>query len=139
MVNEVILNWNNKMSFTADVDGHKLRIDSTEENGGEDSGPRPKSLMLLALGGCSGMDVISIIKKMKIDIKEFNVKVIGTANDEHPKKYTKMKIVYECIGKNLEKEKIEKAINLSLEKYCSVMAVYKDVIKIDYELKIIQV
>lgn len=139
MINEIDLNWNNNLSFVANVDGHKLILDSSDEAGGENKGPRPKSLMLVALGGCTGMDVISILKKMHVDIKSLNVKVIGHARDEHPKKYIDMKIIYKCFGNNLEKDKIEKAVNLSLDKYCSVMAAYKETIKIEHEIEINQI
>jgi putative redox protein len=137
MTNEIIAEWKNNMSFEAEIDGHKLIVDASNDVGGENKGPRPKKLLLMALAGCTGMDVISILKKMKVEVSKFNVKVIGNASDEHPKKYTEMKIIYQFKGNNLELEKLKKAVDLSLNKYCSVNAVLKETIKIDFDIEII--
>ena len=123
-------NWKGKMSFEWDVDGHKLTIDAKNEVGGENKGPQPKPFMLAALGGCTGMDVISILKKMKItdDLDDFSVEVGGELTNEHPKHYKAMHIKYIFTPKNgveLPAAKIEKAVNLSEEKYCGVSEVYR--------------
>jgi putative redox protein len=129
--------WSKKMTFTAHVDDHVLILDTIKENGGDNNGPRPKSLMLVALAGCTGMDVISILAKMRVNIDYFNIVVEAVSNDEHPKKYTEIVLVYEFKGEKIENEKIDKAIKLSLDRYCSVYAVYKEAIKISYEIKIL--
>ena len=130
----VNLNWLGKMAFKTTLDGHEIVVDAAPENDGQDQGPRPKALMLVALAGCTGMDVVSILKKMRVEPSGFNVKVVGDLTEEHPKHFDKMKIVYEFEGTNLEYDKLKKAIELSMEKYCGVSAVYKKALTLDYEI-----
>jgi putative redox protein len=136
MIDELNAEWLNDMSFSSEIDGHKLIVDASKDNGGENKGPRPKKLLMLALAGCTGMDVISILKKMKVEVSKFNIKVIGTASDEHPKKYVSMKIIYQLKGENLEYDKIKKAVDLSKDKYCSVNAVLKEAISMEFSIEI---
>ena len=138
MKHTVDLNWKQNLAFESKVDGHTLIIDADTDNGGDDLGPRPKKLMLLALAGCTGVDVISILKKMKIVPDEFHVIVEGDVSDDHPKKYEKMKVVYQFSGKNLPLEKLEKAVKLSEEKYCGVAAVYKKALEVTSEIRIVE-
>jgi putative redox protein len=133
----VDVTWSSNMKFVTELDGHLLTLDSTPEFGGENEGPRPKALMMVALAGCTGMDVVSILKKMKVELSYFNVKVEGDMREEHPKKFDAMKIIYEFRGHDLELAKLEKAVNLSVEKYCGVNANYRDAMKMDYEIKIL--
>ncbi len=128
--------WLENMSFESEINGHKIIIDAKEEVGGQDRGPRPKLLMLAALGGCTSMDVVSILKKMRIDLKSLNVIVEGELSEEHPKRFQKMHVVYEVEGDNLPMDKIEKAVSLSEEKYCGVSAVYREVMEITSEIRI---
>jgi putative redox protein len=137
MNHSVNVTWEKNMKFVTNLDGHSVTIDASESNGGNNEGPRPKALMMVAVAGCSGMDVVSILKKMQVDITYFNVRVEGVTADEHPKKFETMKIIYEFKGDNLPFEKLEKAVNLSVEKYCGVNANYKDAIKMAYEIKIL--
>ncbi len=132
----VDLAWKQNLAFETEVDGHRMILDAAGENGGDDLGPRPKKLMLAALAGCTGMDVISILGKMKIVPESFHVFVEGELAEEHPKKYEKMKVIYQFTGKNLPLEKLEKAIQLSEEKYCSVSAVYREAIAMSREIRI---
>jgi len=125
MNNKVDVTWTGKMAFEADVNGFKLMLDADEAVGGENKGPRPKPLTLASLGGCSAMDVISILKKMHIEPSYFNVAVEGELTDEHPKYYHKIHITYIFKGKDLEMEKLEKAVSLSLTRYCGVNALLK--------------
>jgi len=133
----VNVTWQNNMSFEVNLDNHKIILDAEPEFGGNDLGVRPKPLMLVSLGGCTGMDVVSILKKMKMDFDYFNVKIEGDLTEEHPKHYTKMKIIFELKGKNIDFTKVEKAVELSLNKYCGVSAVYKKALDLDYEIKIL--
>jgi len=121
----VTTKWLSNMAFEADVHGHKIIIDAGPNAGGENRGPRPKPLMLASLGGCTAMDVISILKKMRVDVNEFNVRVEGELTEEHPKHFIKIHVVYEFIGKDLPLDKLKKAVELSEERYCGVSAVYK--------------
>jgi putative redox protein len=129
--------WLENMSFESEINGHKIIIDAKEEVGGQDKGPRPKPLMLAALGGCTSMDIISILKKMRVELKSLNVIVEGELSEEHPKRFTKMHVIYEVEGDNLPMDKIEKAISLSEDKYCGVSAVYKEVMEISSEVRVI--
>ena len=134
----VDLSWKHDMTFETNLDGHKLVIDAAEESGGNDSGPRPKKLMLTALAGCTGMDVVMILKKMKIEPAEFHVFVEGDVADDHPRKYTKMKVIYQFKGDHLPMDKLEKAVKLSEEKYCGVAAVYKAALEVTTEIRIVE-
>ncbi len=121
----VTTKWLSNMAFEADVHGHKIIIDAGPNAGGENRGPRPKPLMLASLGGCTAMDVISILKKMRIEVNEFNVRVEGELTEGHPKHFIKIHVVYEFTGKDLPMDKLKKAVELSEERYCGVSAVYK--------------
>ncbi|MCD6556253.1 MAG: OsmC family protein [Bacteroidales bacterium] len=123
-------NWKGNMAFEWDLNGHKVMIDATEAVGGENRGPQPKPFMLASLGGCTGMDVISILKKMKVsdNLTDFNVEVEGELTTEHPKHYVSMHVKFIFTAKDgieLPKEKLEKAVNLSEERYCGVSEVYR--------------
>ena len=128
--------WLENMSFESEINGHKLIIDAKEEVGGQDKGPRPKTLMLAALGGCTSMDVISILKKMRVELKSLNVIVEGELSEEHPKRFLKMHVIYEVEGDDLPMDKIKKAVSLSEEKYCGVSVVYREVMEITSEIRI---
>ena len=128
--------WLENMSFESKINGHKIIIDAEPDVGGEDLGPRPKPFMLAALGGCTAMDVVSILKKMRVDFKSLNVTVEGDLTTEHPKHFYKMHVIYEVEGRDLPLDKIEKAVSLSEEKYCGVSAVYSKALEITSEIRI---
>jgi len=130
------LKWLDGMAFETELNGHKLVIDAGGAVGGKDRGPRPKPLMLLALAGCTGMDVISILKKMRVELDDFSVEVIANNTDEHPKHYDEMKVVYKFWGKDLPEDKINKAVNLSEERYCGVSFVYRKYVKMSTEVQL---
>ncbi|MFV0378799.1 MAG: OsmC family protein [Mangrovibacterium sp.] len=132
------LAWKTGMTFETDLDGHKLVLDVNRESGGNDNGSRPKKLMLVALAGCTAMDVISILKKMHVYPTGFNVFVEGELAEEHPKKYTQMKVVYQFKGENLAMDKLQKAVNLSEEKYCGVIATLKNTVDLTTEIRIVE-
>jgi putative redox protein len=111
-------------------------MDAGPQVGGENLGPRPKPLMLAALGGCTGMDVISILGKMRVEVDSFNVVVEGELTEEHPKYFTKMHVIYEFTGKNLPLDKLKKAVELSEERYCGVSATLKKAVELTTEIKI---
>jgi putative redox protein len=134
MKEKINVSWNEKMNFTAEVNGHKIIIDADAAVGGEDKGPRPKPFMLVALGGCTGMDVISILQKMRVNVDNFNVKVEGNLTEEHPKHFNKMHIIYEFWGKNLPMDKLEKAVSLSEERYCGVSESYRKTMELSSEI-----
>jgi putative redox protein len=138
MSTEIVkVNWLENMAFEAEVNGHKIIIDAAEPVGGENRGPRPKPLMLVALAGCTGMDVVSILQKMRVEVEAFNVVVEGDLTEEHPKQFSQMRVIYEFKGKDLPMDKLEKAINLSEERYCGVSAMYRKAIGITTEIRIL--
>lgn len=126
--------WRENNIFDTEIDGHTLTIDLAKDAGGDDAGPRPKKLMLVAAAGCSGLDVVEIARKMKIDIKDFEVRIDAEVADEVPQLYTSMKVIYEFTGDNLPKDKLERACKLSFDKYCAVLALYKKAAEVTYEV-----
>lgn len=128
--------WLDNMSFESEINGHKLILDAKAEFGGQDKGPRPKPLMLAALGGCTSMDVVSILKKMRVEFKSLNVIVEGELSEEHPRRFQKMHVIYEVEGENLPLDKIQKAVSLSEDQYCGVNAVYKQVMELTSEIRL---
>jgi len=136
MKESINVKWNDGMAFEAEVMGHKIIMDADPEFGGKQKGPKPKLLLLIALAGCTGMDIISLLNKMRVEFSELNITVDGDTVDEHPKKFTRIKITYEVTGKNIDRDKVEKAVIMSQEKYCSVSATLKDSVNIDYIINI---
>jgi putative redox protein len=128
------LNWISGMNFETEINGHKLSIDANQEFGGDNKGPRPKPLMMLALAGCTGMDVISILHKMRIVPDSFEVKIESALTEEHPKQYSEMKVVYLLTGSNLPPEKVIRAVDLSKNQYCGVSAFYSKAIPLEFEI-----
>ncbi|MDX9931534.1 MAG: OsmC family protein [Bacteroidales bacterium] len=128
--------WLGDMAFEAEVNGHKVIMDATDAVGGHDRGPRPKELMVTSLLGCTGMDVVSILKKMHVEFDSLNLRIETELTEEHPKHYTSMHIIYSFRGNELPMDKLEKAIELSQDKYCGVSAVYKQVMPITHEIRI---
>jgi len=130
--------WKGDMAFEADVNGHKVIMDAPVEGGGQNLGGSPKKLQLVALSGCTGMDVVSILKKMRVDIEKCNIEVQGDVTDEHPRHYSKMHVIYEFTGKKLPLDKLEKAVKMSEETYCGVEALYRKAIVVTSEIRIIE-
>ena len=135
---EIKIDWLEKMAFKAEVNGHEIILDAVSEVGGEDRGPRPKPLAMVALAGCTGMDVVSILRKMRVELESFSVRVVGDLTDEHPKQYTAMHVIYEFKGKDLPMEKLEKAVRLSEEQYCGISATYRKAMGITFEIRILE-
>ncbi len=122
------------MAFEMDINGHTVITDTTVENGGNDLGPGPKSLLLAGLIGCSGIDIMSITKKMKVELDDFNVEIEAETRDEDPKIYNYIKIIYKFKGKNVPYDKVERAVKLSMDKYCGVSAMLEKAVPITYEV-----
>lgn len=122
------------MAFTAEISGHELKMDTSTEDGGTDSGPSPKRLMLASLGGCTGIDIVSILDKMKVSFSDFSIGVHAALSTEHPKIYNVVKITYKIKVAEEDKPKMIKAVNLSQEKYCGVYAMFSAFAKMDTEI-----
>ena len=112
MKHTVNTTWQENMKFDAVVSGHHVIMDALPVVGGNDEGARPKELMLASLAGCTGMDVVSILKKMRVEPQYFNIRVEAEITEEHPKHYTSMHLIYEFKGEALELEKLQKAVTL---------------------------
>ena len=134
MNQEISFKYNGGMSLKGEVNGHELIIDADSGFGGNDLGPRPKPLVLVALIGCTAMDVISLLKKMRVDFKDLKVSANGELTEEHPKYYDKIKLTYDIWGNNLDRAKVEKAVNYSQERYCGVTAMLEKVAEITHEI-----
>jgi len=133
----VTTTWTEDLAFDSEVNGHHIILDAEENVGGKDRGPRPKSLVLTSLTGCTGMDVISILNKMRVKVDSFKVYADGETAPEHPKVFTKIHIVYEFKGKDLPMDKLTKAVELSQNRYCPVSAMLKNILDLSYEIKVI--
>lgn len=135
MEHELEAKWTEGMSFEADVNDHTIVLDAAEKVGGKNKGPRPKPLLLFSLAGCTGMDVVSLLKKMRVEYEDFSIRVSGEVTDDHPKYYKKIHVIYQFKGNNLDKGKVEKAVNLSQEKYCGVSYMVKQAAELTYEIQ----
>ena len=116
-------------------DGHDVVMDASPKSGGDDSAARPIDVFLSALGGCTGMDVISILRKMKTEPSEFRIEIDGEQASEHPKRFTKIHLTYVVAG-DVPETNLQRAIQLSLEKYCPVANTLADVAEITSEYRI---
>ena len=132
----IVAEWLDGVAFETAIDSHRLILDTPLDYGGRDRGPRPKPLLLVALAGCTGMDVISMLQKMRVPVEKFRLIVQGELTSEHPKQFYKIHIIYEFTGRNLPPEKIRQAIELSQEKYCGVSATIKKAMPLTWEFKI---
>jgi putative redox protein len=129
----------NGMQFVGEAEsGHAIVMDGTPDVGGRDTGLRPTELLLIGLGGCSGMDIVSILKKKKQDVKGVEINVDGQKAENYPKKFTEIDIEFIIKGKNISEEAVKRAVQLSMEKYCSVKATLEGSAKIHYTYKIIE-
>lgn len=117
------------MAFTADINGHFVPMDSSDD--GLQTGASPKRLMLASLAGCTGIDVVSILEKMKVSFSEFSIDVDGTLSEEHPRIYERVKITYHIKMLEADRLKMEKAVALSQDKYCGVSAMFRAFSKIE--------
>lgn len=122
------------MLFHAENPGGSLKIDADVANGGSGQGLRPKALMLTALAGCTGLDVTSLFKKMRIVVEGIEIDVQAELTEVQPTYYNKVKVIYKFYGKDFEKEKIEKAVKLSQDKYCGVSEMFRKFSELSYEI-----
>jgi putative redox protein len=135
MTHQISTKWLGGMAFEATNPGGKFRIDGDIEIGGTNNGLRPKALMLDALAGCTGIDVASLLPKMKVSVDSFHIDVEGDLTEEHPKYYHTVRVVYHFYGNDLEKEKLQKIVNLSIEKYCGVMEMFRKFAQVDVKIE----
>lgn len=131
---QITLNWKKESTFETVLNGHTVTIDTSAENGGNDEGVRPKALMLVAMAGCSGLDVVSLFKKMRVRFESLSIDVKAELSDNIPAIYTSFDVTYLVAGNVEDSTKIEKAIRLSQEKYCGVSIMMRKIAPIAYRI-----
>jgi putative redox protein len=134
MKHEIETMWMGKMQFNALVNGHTIIMDAPERVGGEDHGPIPKPFILTALSGCTGMDVVKLLRKKGIELQDFNLKVSGEISKQPPIEYTSVHIVYEINGIPSDEEAALDAIMQSQEKLCGVSHMLKKFMPVTWEV-----
>lgn len=136
---EAKLKWTDGIRFEGtSIFGHKIATDGAKEAGGTENGYKPTELVIFGLAGCTGVDVIKILKKMQQDVTGLEIEVKASHPETYPKPFNRIEIHYIFTGKKLDEKKIEKAINLSEEKYCMVSQSLKGMANITTSYKIIE-
>jgi len=131
--------WKGGLAFTGSAEeGYLIPLDAKKAVGGHDLGFRPLQLFAIGLVGCTGMDVISILQKKRQDVTDFEVTAEIKRADQHPKVFTKILITYTVTGKNLDRDAVERAVELSETKYCGAQAMLKETAEISHEIVIHQ-
>lgn len=134
MTHEVMTQWMGKMQFNALVNGHTVIMDAPEKVGGEDNGSIPKPFVLTALSGCTGMDVVSLLRKMEQPIDDFDMKTIGKLSKQRPIEYIAIHLVYNFKGPRASSDAAIKAVCDSQEKYCGVSSMLKKALPVTWEV-----
>ncbi|MDB3971824.1 MAG: OsmC family protein [Candidatus Thioglobus sp.] len=116
--------------------GHAIVMDGPEDLGGKNLGIRPMEMLLLGMGGCTTIDVVSTLKKMREEVRDCRVEILAARADEHPKVFTKIHLNFIINGSNLDEKKVEKAISLSADKYCSASIMLGKVADITHDFTI---
>lgn len=130
--------WAGGLAFDATADtGQTVRIDTTVENGGQASGMNPKKMLLGALNGCSGMDVVDMLRKMRVPFTKFEIVAEADQTDDHPKVFKSIQMRYRIDARPEDLDKVERAVALSQEKYCGISAMLAKHCEIDYKIELI--
>ena len=131
---EIETQWMGKMQFNAIVNGHTIIMDAPERVGGEDNGPIPKPFILTALSGCTGMDIMALLRKAGKEVRDLTIKVTGELSNQQPVMYVAIHVNYDFKGDNFSKETALDAVTLSQEKYCGVSQMLKKALPITWEV-----
>jgi putative redox protein len=127
------------LQFVGQADsGHAIVMDGDADVGGNNTGLRPMELLLIGVGGCSGMDIVSILKKKREKVTDVEINVNGKKAEDYPQKFTDIDIEFVVKGRNLSDEAVKRAVQLSMDKYCSVKATLEGTAKITYGYKIVE-
>ena len=135
MKNTIEVSWKGQMLFESVAPEGNVMIDADKAVGGQGKGLRPKAMMLTSLAGCTAMDVASLLKKMRAEVDDFKIEVSANLTEEHPKYYDKVHVIYKFFGSEFKKEKIEKSVNLSVERYCGVMEMFRKFSEVTTEIQ----
>lgn len=133
------IDWKGGKAFEAtSATGHKVMMDASKEVGGEDRGSRPMELLLMGLGGCSGIDVTMMLEKGKQDVKDCQMEITSERADGVPAVYTKIHLHFIVTGTDLNEKKVARAVELSAEKYCSVSKMLEKTAEMTHTYEIIE-
>ena len=132
--------WAGDASFVAETEsGHQVIMDGSHEFGGQNKGPRPMEMLLIGMGGCTSFDVVLILKKSRQDIRDCVAEITAERADTDPKVFTKIHIHFVVTGKDLDPKRVEKAVTLSEEKYCSASIMLGKTAEITHDIEIVNV
>lgn len=134
MKHEIESQWMGKMQFNALVNGHTIIMDAPERVGGEDQGPIPKPFVLTALSGCTGMDVIALLRKQGKQLTDLNLKVSGEISKQQPIEYVAAHIIYEMKGNAEDEQAALDEVMMSQEKICGVSSMLKKIMPVTWEV-----
>lgn len=130
---KTITTWKNNQQFESKQDSHSIHVDGNKQNG-----MSPKALLLSAVAACSGIDIVEILQKMKLEFSNFIIEVEADQTEEHPRVFKDINVLYTISTDTKNEQKIRRAIDLSLDKYCGVSAMLKKNSQINYELRILE-
>jgi putative redox protein len=140
MANTAKISWVEGALFVAESGtGHTFTMDGAEDVGGRDLGPRPMEVLLMGMGGCTAIDVVSMLKKQRQDITGVEVAMTAERASDYPKVYVDVKLTYTVRGRKLNKALVERAVTLSDEKYCSATAMFKKTATVTHEVVLVEV
>lgn len=128
--------FNEGMHFTGELDGFNIPLDADAKFGGQNKGVKPKDMILTSLAGCTAMDVLSILRKMRMKPESLSIEASGEYTDEHPKVFSRLHLIYRVKGENIRMDKVEQAVQLSQTKYCGVSAMLRPTVDVTHEIKI---
>lgn len=135
----ILVKWQGKKAFEATSStGHKVLMDASPAVGGEDRGPRPMEMLLMGLGGCSGIDVIMMLEKGQQDVKDCQIEITSERAEGVPAVYTKIHLHFKVFGKDLNEKRVSRAVGLSAEKYCSVSKMLEKTAEMSHDYEIIE-
>jgi putative redox protein len=135
-LHKVNTSWVEGLLFDSLINNeHHVILDAKPESGGSNKGPNPKPLLLTSLAGCTGMDVVALLNKMRVNFSDFTIDVSAELGDEHPKMYQKIHLIYNIRMDEADHDKMQKAVDLSQDKYCGVSAMLKKVCPVTWEIK----
>ncbi len=136
---ECTIKWMDGMSFVAETgSGHLVTMDGAPEGGGRNLAPRPMELVLAGTGGCTAYDVVLILKRGRHDIHGCSVRLIAERAESDPKVFTRIRFLYTVSGRNLKREVVERAIQLSAERYCSASIMLGKTAEITHECELVE-
>ena len=140
MANTAKISWVDGALFVAESgSGHTFTMDGSPDDGGRDLGARPMEVLLMGMGGCTAIDVVSMLKKQRQNIEGVEVAMAAERADDYPKVYVDVKLIYTVRGRKLNKALVERAVSLSDEKYCSATAMFKKTAKVTHEVVLVEV